>query len=58
MARSILVIIWHLLADPTARYTDLGQGYHQARTDTSRKLKNHIRQIEALGFSVTLSKAS
>jgi transposase len=58
VARSILVIIWHLLADPTARYTDLGHGYHQARTDTDRKLKNHIRQIEALGFSVTLSKAS
>ena len=26
VARSILVIIWHLLADPTARYHDLGSG--------------------------------
>src|SRR5690348_512912 len=50
VARSILVIIWHLLADPTARFTDLGPGYHQSRLDTSRKLRNHIQQIQALGF--------
>ena len=58
VARSILVIIWHLLADPAARFTDLGPGYHQARTDTSRKLRNHIRQIQALGFDVTISQAA
>ena len=50
VARSILVIIWHLLKDPAARFTDLGYGYYQARTDTDRKLRNHIRQIQALGF--------
>jgi transposase len=58
VARSILVIIWHLLADPAARYTDLGYGYHQARTNADRKLRNHIRQIQALGFTVTLTKAA
>jgi transposase len=58
VARSILVIIWHLLADPAARYTDLGYGYYQARTDTDRKLRNHIRQIQALGFAVTLTRAA
>jgi transposase len=58
VARSILVIIWHLLADPAARYTDLGHGYYQARTDTDRKLRNHIRQIQALGFTVTIAKAA
>ena len=57
VARSILVIIWHLLAVPAARYTDLGPGYYQARLDTGRKLRNHIRQIQALGFEVTLTKA-
>jgi transposase len=56
VARSILVIIWHLLADPAARYTDLGASYYQTRTDTDRKLRNHIRQIQALGFEVTLTK--
>ena len=57
VARSILVIIWHLLANPEARYTDLGASYYQTRTDTDRKLRNHIRQIQALGFEVTLTKA-
>jgi transposase len=58
VARSILVIIWHLLADPADRFTDLGHGYYQARLDTDRKLKNHIRQIQALGFAVTITKAA
>jgi len=57
VARSILVIIWHLLADPADRFTDLGPGYYQARTDTDRKLRNHIRQIQALGFTIALTKA-
>ena len=58
VARSILVIIWHLLKDPAARYADLGPGYYQARLDTDRKLRNHIRQLQALGFTVTLTKAA
>ena len=58
VARSILIIIWHLLSDPAARYTDLGVGYYQARTDTDRKIRNHIRQIQALGFEVTITKAT
>jgi len=58
VARSILIIIWHLLADAAARFTDLGHGYYQARLDTDRKLKNHIRQIQALGFDITITKAA
>jgi transposase len=56
VARSILVIIWHLLADPAARFTDLGPGYYQARTDKNRRVRNHIRQIEALlGHPITIT---
>jgi transposase len=58
VARSILVIVWRLLADPAARYTDLGAGHYQARTDTNRKIRNHIRQIQAPGFDVTITKAA
>jgi transposase len=58
VARSILVIIWNLLADPTARYHDLGADYHTNRIDTGRKARNHIRQLEALGFTVTLTQAA
>jgi transposase len=59
VARSILVIIWHLLADPAARFTDLGHGYYQARTGKDKKIKNHIRQIEALlGHPINITKAA
>ena len=48
----------HLLADPAARYHDLGAGYYASRTDKDRKARNHIRQLEALGFTVTLAPAA
>ena len=51
------MIIWHLLADPTARYQDLGAGYYASRMDKDRKLSNHVRQLEALGYTVTLMPA-
>ena len=31
VGRSILVIVWHLLADPTARFHDLGPGFYDTR---------------------------
>jgi transposase len=52
IGRSILVIIWHLLSDPEARYTDLGAGFYAARTDPERRRRNHVRQLEALGYTV------
>jgi transposase len=58
VARSILVIIWNLLTDPAARYQDLGAGYHASRTDKGKKVRNHIRQLEALGYVVTLTDAA
>ncbi len=58
IARSILVIIWHLLHDPAARYTDLGPGHYQTKIDKNRKARSHIRQLEALGYHVTLTQAA
>ena len=55
IARSILVIIFHLLADPETRYHDLGPGYYDTRTDKDRKIRNHIRQLQALGLDVTIT---
>jgi transposase len=57
VARSILVIIWHLLNDPRSRFHDLGADYHNRRVDTERKTRDHIRQLQALGFTVTLQPA-
>jgi transposase len=58
VARSILVIVWHLLADPDATYHDLGADYYTSRIDRQRKIRNHIRQLEALGLQVTLTPAA
>jgi transposase len=57
-ARAILVIIWHLLATRSARFRDLGAGYHASRTDKDKKARSHIRQLEALGYAVTLAPAA
>jgi transposase len=58
VARSILVIIWHLLADPAARYHDLGADYHTNKANNGKQVRNHVRQLEALGFTVTLAQAA
>ena len=58
IGRSILVIIWHLLADPDARYTDLGSDFYDTRINPERRKRNHIRQLEALGYKVTLEPAA
>ncbi len=58
IARSILVIVWHLLANRTARYQDLGAGYYTSRIDKNRKMRNHVRQLETLGYTVTLTQAA
>jgi transposase len=58
VARSILVIVWQLLADPTTRYRDLGADYHSSRIDTTRKIRNHVSQLAALGYRVTLEPAA
>jgi hypothetical protein len=52
------VIIWHLLADPAARYTDLGPDWHARKTDRNRATRNHVRHLEALGYQVTLTTAA
>jgi transposase len=55
VARSILVIIWHLLADPTARFIDLGADHYHQHIDKNRKTRNLVRQLQALGHQVTLN---
>jgi transposase len=54
VARSILVIVWHLLSDPDARFADLGSDFCTTRTGPDRRMRNHVRQLEALGYTVIL----
>jgi transposase len=58
VGRSVLTIIWHLLSDPETRYRDLGADFYLSRTDTERRKRNHIHQLEALGYRVTLDLAA
>jgi transposase len=54
-ARSIMIIAWHLLADPAARYRDLGPDYHASRTSRDKKIRTHVRGLQALGLTVTIT---
>jgi len=58
VGRSILVIIWHLLSEPGARYADLGSDYFDTRVNPDRRKRAHVRQLEALGYKVTLEPAA
>jgi len=58
VGRSILIIIWHLLADDQATFTDLGPGHYDTRAGTQRAIRNHIRGLHALGYQVTLHPAA
>ena len=55
VGRSILVIIWHLLSQPETPYHDLGPDYTRRRIDPNHRTRNHVRQLEALGYTVTLT---
>ena len=54
VGRSILTIIWALLSDPDAQFHDLGPDFYATRLGADRAKRNHIRQLEALGYKVTL----
>ena len=58
VARSILVIIWNMLNDPTARFRDLGADYHTTRINTERRTRNYVTQLMAMGYRVTLEPAA
>jgi transposase len=58
VGRSILIIVWHLLSDPDARFHDLGPGFYDTRVNAERAKRNHIRQLQALGYKVTLEPAA
>ncbi|MDG4757153.1 site-specific integrase [Micromonospora sp. WMMD710] len=58
VGRSVLTIIWHLLSDPAAGFRDLGADFYLSRTDTERRKRNHVHQLEALGYRVTLDLAA
>jgi len=55
VARSIMIIVWHLLNDPTARYRDLGPDWHARRTNRDKKIRTHLQGLQALGVTVAIT---
>jgi transposase len=58
LQRSILVVFFHLLADPATEFTDLGSDFHQRRIDRARRTTHLLRQLHALGYDVKLTEAA
>jgi transposase len=58
VGRSILIIIWHLLTDADTSFNDLGPDFYNNRTSATRQTRNHVAQLEALGYQVTLTAAA
>nr|WP_254650532.1 hypothetical protein [Streptomyces sp. GbtcB7] len=56
VARSILVIAWHLINDPDASYQELGADWPRRHLDPARKTR--VRQLQALGHQAVITPAS
>jgi len=50
VGRSTLVIAWHLPRDDNAQFHDLGPDYYDSRVNLNRKMRNHVRELQALGY--------
>ena len=55
VGRSFLVIIWHLLNDPTQQFIDLGPDWYTSRSDHQRTIRRHTRALHDLGYDVNLT---
>ena len=55
---SVLTIMHVLLADPGARYTDLGADYYEQRMHVRRQARNHVGSLERLGYKVTIQAST
>jgi transposase len=53
---TVLVVVYHVLRDQQP-YRDLGADYFD-RLDTARIERHHVRRLEQLGYTVTLTPAS
>jgi transposase len=45
---SVLVIVYHLLGDPEARFSDLGTDHYTTRIDKQRRARNLAAQLQAV----------
>src|SRR6266700_667874 len=57
IARTLIVVIWHVLATGKP-YTDLGPDFYATRTDPAKETQRLIARLEALRHKVTLAPAA
>jgi len=57
VAHSMLVIIWHMLANESD-YVDLGADWFDRRSDNDAHARRLAHQIERLGYKVTVEPAA
>ena len=48
VGNSVLIVVYHLLADPDARFNDLGPGYYESRINANRRARNLATQLQAI----------
>ena len=48
LGNSVLTVVYHLLADPEARFDDLGPGFYESRINTNRRARNLATQLQAI----------
>src|SRR5688572_13204445 len=56
--RSILMMIWALLSEDDAHFIDPDPDHYGSRTNPQRRVRSHIRELQALGYSVILNPAA
>jgi transposase len=57
-AHTLIVMIYHVLAEDDAVFEDLGAHWFQRRSDIQAHTRRLVRQLEKLGHHVTLSPAA
>jgi hypothetical protein len=57
VGHTILVIVWHVLANATP-YAELGFDYFERRNETEAYKQRLVRQLEKLGLKVTVEPAA
>jgi transposase len=53
-----LGVVWHLLSDEGATFHDLGAEDFTRHVNPDAKKRSHIRQLEALGYTVNRAPAA
>jgi transposase len=53
VAHSMLIGAWHILADNTTTWHDLGADYYQRRQDPERAARRKLHELRSLGWQLT-----